>query len=167
MRTLTVPYDMHVAIEYVPHIDFGDQLPIFSKDLGEQGTLSIYANHDSPNTYDNPRATMIAEVAQEGSTNPPVITGDVFIVCHTFLANKLIASDEDFQQATRSIRAFRTWLLDYSTANSVEPGDVLGAVMKYGSDIFYQAQASRQRDMVESIAEMLGIDPESIGVINL
>lgn len=166
--TIRIPADMDQVITALDEtINVG--APIYCAGASENPDdfcLSFYADgefDDDPPL--NHRATMIALAAGDHlRTDDLEIRGDVLMVGDPGLLQKIIDSDVEFQEHAKVIKAFKTWMLDYATANDMDAAHLFYIVHRYTEHVTAEAMDAAQRDHAESIAALLGLDPQQVGV---
>lgn len=174
--TILVPSNSTAPIHYVD-VNLDERSPIHvaqvCKENPDEFGLAFYSGHhgEKIGTSElsvNDRATMIAlAVSTRPSGDIPDLNGDIVVRCDKELADLIVENDNRFITDGKVVRAFRTWMKEFATANDLEVEAVFHTVAGYAGHVLAEAEARQEADMQKAIADMMGLTPEQVGVIRL
>lgn len=166
--TILIPSNLQepITISDIPP-SFGPiHVALASRENPDEFEMEFFQGLDT--NEENDRATMIAEsVAQQEGKDGKVFTGYILMRCDKLLADRLVENDAAFIAESQIVRSFREWMNDYAYSHDVDVHKVFSAVACYAGRILADADARAEADMQQTIADMMGLRPEQVGVIRL
>lgn len=169
--TLHIPADLAKPVTMVDDFYAEGRHPLYlSISPNDDSTFAIYnvMLRDEWSDDVNYRATLIAEAtSQPAGSYTGKIYSDVYVVCPTELAEKIVNNDVEYHRAMAIRRAFAEWVDDYPTTGGVTRGHVLLAVHEYVSGLLEESESLCQQAMAEQMAEMMGIDPSQVIIVRV